>query len=69
MYLNIVNNSFFENRRNKKKEVLYKSKENTEENNSKKDFQQTNTDTFEEKTFLSIFYGELTTDWLSINRN
>ena len=69
MYLNIVNNSFFENRRNKKKEVLYKTKENTGENTSKKDFQQMNTETFEEKTFLSIFYGELTTNWLSINRN
>ena len=41
MYLNIVNNSFFENRRNKKKEVLYKTKENTEENVSKQDFQKT----------------------------
>ena len=50
-------------------EGFVEKKENTEENINKQDFQQMNTDTFEEKTFLSIFYGELTTNWLSINRN
>ena len=65
MYLNIVNNSFFENRRNKKKEVFLIK----EEDNKKSDIKTENDDTFDEKTFLSIFYGELTENWLSINRN
>ena len=65
MYLNIVNNSFFENRRNKKKEVLSIK----EESNKELDIETINDNTFDEKTFLSIFYGELTDNWLSINRN
>ena len=65
MYLNIVNNSFFENRRNKKKEVLSIKEENIKDSDIKTE----NYDTFDEKTFLSIFYGELTDNWLSINRN
>ena len=65
MYLNIVNNSFFENRRNKKKEVLSIK----EESNKELDIETINDNTFDEKTFLSIFYGELTNNWLSINRN
>ena len=65
MYLNIVKNSFFENRRNKKKEVFSK----TDENKNKEDFQTVDLETFEEKTFFSIFYGELTNNWLFINSN
>ena len=65
MYLNIVNNSFFENRRNKKKEILSIK----EESNKELDIETINDNTFDEKTFLSIFYGELTDNWLSINRN
>ena len=65
MYLNIVNNSFFENRRNKKKEVLSIK----EESNKELDIETINDNNFDEKTFLSIFYGELTNNWLSINRN
>ena len=51
MYLNIVNNSFFENRRNKKKEVLSIK----EESNKELDIETINDNTFDEKTFLSIF--------------
>ncbi len=65
MYLNIVNNSFFENRRNKKKEVLLIK----DDNSNLEEIEQPNTDSFGEKTFFSIFYGELTNNWLDINKN
>ncbi len=65
MYLNIVNNSFFENRRNKKKEVLLIKDENTQ----LEDIQKPNTESFGEKTFFSIFYGDLTYNWLDITKN
>ena len=62
MYLNRINNTSFENHRSKKaidnKKELSEDKQETEENAL---------ETSKFKSFSSIFYGELTRNWLSIN--
>ena len=64
MFLNIINNTVFENRRNK-----YSSRENKDnsKNASKFDTEYSNLNYFDK--YKSIFYGELTKNWISINNN
>lgn len=63
MYLNIINNSVFENRRNKNKvsNTHEDDSENLTGDKVDKDFLSLN-------KYKSIFYGELTKNWLSINQ-
>ena len=65
MYLNIINNTSFENRRNKNKSPNEDKEELSESNEVVIE------NVFSEKiisnSFNSIFYGELTKNWLSIN--
>ena len=63
MYLNIINNSVFENRRNKNKvsNTHEDDNENLTGDSVDKDFSNLN-------KYKSIFYGELTKNWLSINQ-
>ena len=63
MYLNIINNSVFENRRKKNKvsNTHEDDNENLTDDTVNKDFSSLN-------KYKSIFYGELTKNWLSINQ-
>ena len=64
MYLNIINNTVFENRRNKYSSLV--NKDNSK-NNSTHDMEYSNFNYFDK--YKSIFYGELTKNWISINNN
>ena len=66
MYLNIINNTSFENRRNKKKDPKEDKEENLESNIS--ETENAYLDKISSNSFNSIFYGELTKNWLSINK-
>ena len=66
MYLNIINNTSFENRRNKKKSPREDKEENVESNISVSE--NANHHKISSNSFNSIFYGELTKNWLSINK-
>ncbi len=66
MYLNIINNTSFENRRNKKKAPKEDKEENLESNIS--ETENAYLDKISSNSFNSIFYGELTKNWLSINK-
>ena len=63
MYLNIINNINIENKRKHKK--IYISKE---EKQSNEEEQSNNTflEDFEINTYYSIFYGELTKNWIML---
>ena len=63
MFLNIINNTVFENRRNKNKvcKTVEDDNENLTSDSVDKDFSSLN-------KYKSIFYGELTENWLSINQ-
>ena len=52
MYLNIVNNSFFENRRNKKKDILTLK----DEEKRADEFFPLNSENFDDKTYFSLFH-------------
>ena len=65
MYLNIVNNSFFENRRNKKKDILTLK----DEEKRADEFFPLNSENFDDKTYFSLFFGDLTVNWLAIKKN
>ncbi|OUX16930.1 MAG: hypothetical protein CBE11_00725 [Rickettsiales bacterium TMED251] len=64
MYLNIINNTVFENRRNKHSSLENK---NNSKNVSSYDMEYSNFNYFDK--YKSIFYGELTKNWISINNN
>ncbi len=63
MYLNIINNTVFENRRNKNKvcQTDEDDNKNLTHDTVDKEFSSLN-------KYKSIFYGELTKNWLSINQ-
>ena len=61
MYLNIVNNLSFGNKRNKNTLSKKKEESREEENLSKE-----TSDTANEIWYGSIFYGELTQNWLKV---
>ena len=62
MYLNIINNTSFDSQRARKK--IIEKIENEEDNNENV---AKSMEVIEFKSFSSIFYGELTKNWLSIN--
>ena len=64
MYLNIINNTVFENRRNKYSSI--QTKDNSKDVTTE-DMKYSNFNYFDK--YKSIFYGELTKNWISINNN
>ena len=65
MYLNIINNINIENKRKHKKIYISKEeKQSNEEEQSNNAF----LEDFEINTYYSIFYGELTKNWIMLSR-
>ena len=63
MYLNIINNINIENKRKHKKIYISKEeKQSNEEEQSNNAF----LEDFEINTYYSIFYGELTKNWIML---
>ncbi len=63
MYLNIINNINIENNRKQKKIYISKEeKQSNEEEQSNNAF----LEDFEINTYYSIFYGELTKNWIML---
>ena len=63
MYLNIINNINIENKRKHKKIYISKEeKQSNEEEQSNNAF----SEDFEINTYYSIFYGELTKNWIML---
>tara|TARA_E500000178_G_scaffold316558_1_gene336485 strand:+ start:346 stop:546 length:201 start_codon:yes stop_codon:yes gene_type:complete len=65
MFLNIINNTVFENRRYKNMKSSQDNEEQRTDGNSE-EVLELNISAFLKHN--SIFYGELTKDWLSINQ-
>ena len=64
MYLNIINNINIENKRKHKKIYISKEeKQSNEEEQSNNAF----LEDFEINTYYSIFYGELTKNWIMLS--
>ena len=62
MYLNIINNIKIENRRNRKNLTIIKKEEKEEDENTKDEI--TFSEQYDLRPYYSLFYGDLTNDWI-----